>query len=271
MNNVNENGHCSMEGRTLLVTGGGGDIGFCTAKRFAKLGVRIALIDLRQESLIKASAELSSMGAKVVTCLCDITSESAVREAIDEIYSELGSIDFLFNNAGYQGEFAPFQNYPVQDFRKVIEINLTGAFLVMHFVVQGMVKARFGRIVNMASRAGTYGPPNMAAYAASKAGLIGLTKTAAKDLAPYGIRVNSIGPALLGPGMMWDRQVALQAAAGSHYFSDDPKQVERQMIAGVPMKRLGNLEEVASVVEFLMSESSSYLTGTHIPIGGGLL
>jgi NAD(P)-dependent dehydrogenase (short-subunit alcohol dehydrogenase family) len=111
----------------------------------------------------------------------------------------------------------------------------------------------------------------MAAYAASKAGLIGLTKTAAKDLAPFGVLVNSIGPALLGPGTMWDRQVAMQAAAGSRYFSVDPEEVERTMIAGVPMNRLGTHEEVAAVVEFLMSEGSSYITGTHIPIGGGLL
>jgi NAD(P)-dependent dehydrogenase (short-subunit alcohol dehydrogenase family) len=122
----------------------------------------------------------------------------------------------------------------------------------------------------MASRAGTFGPPNMAAYAASKAGVIGLTRTASKDLAPYNVRVNSVGPALLGPGTMWQRQVEKQAAAGSQYFSEDPAKVEEQMINGVPMRRLGTHGEVASVVEFLMSEEASYITGVHIPIGGGL-
>lgn len=118
--------------------------------------------------------------------------------------------------------------------------------------------------------AGVDGPPNMAAYAASKFAVIGLTRTAAKDLAPYGIRVNAISPAFMGPGYMWDRQVRLQAAAGSQYFSADPQVVERQMIGAVPMRRYGDISEIPGTAAFLMSDAASCITGANIPISGGI-
>ena len=117
--------------------------------------------------------------------------------------------------------------------------------------------------------AGVGGAPNMAGYSASKAAVIGLTKSSAKDLAPFNIRVNAISPAFIGPGAMWDRQVELQASAGSQYFSADPAEVATQMISTIPMRRFGSLEEVASVVEFLLSPAASYLTGVNIEISGG--
>jgi NAD(P)-dependent dehydrogenase (short-subunit alcohol dehydrogenase family) len=261
----------SFEGRTFLVTGGGGDIGSAAAKYFAERGARIAVADLRKDAVGRVVEELKASGADAAGFICNVTSAEDVDRMVAEVLQRMKTIDFLFNNAGYQGNFAPIQDSDLDDFRKVIEINLTGAYIVLKAVASPMIKNGFGRIVNMASRAGTVGAPNMAAYAASKAGLIGMTRTAAKDLAPHGILVNSIGPALLGPGMMWDRQVALQAGAGSQYFSEDPEEVAAQMIKGVPLRRLGSLEEVASVVGFLMSDESSYLTGVHIPIGGGLL
>jgi len=119
--------------------------------------------------------------------------------------------------------------------------------------------------------AGVNGAPNMAAYSASKAALIGLTKSAAKDLAPAGIRVNAISPAFIGPGAMWDAQVAAQANVGSQYFSRSPDAVAQQMIDTIPMRRYGSTSEVASVVAFLLSEQASYVTGQNIEISGGAL
>jgi NAD(P)-dependent dehydrogenase (short-subunit alcohol dehydrogenase family) len=134
-----------------------------------------------------------------------------------------------------------------------------------------MVQAGGGSIVNTASMAGVEGPPNMAAYGSSKFGVVGLTETASKDLAPYNIRVNAISPAFMGPGYMWDRQVNLQARAGTQYFSSDPKEVEKEMIGSVPMRRYGNITEIPGTVSFLLSEEASYITGVNIPISGGIL
>jgi NAD(P)-dependent dehydrogenase (short-subunit alcohol dehydrogenase family) len=117
--------------------------------------------------------------------------------------------------------------------------------------------------------AGVAGAPNMAAYSASKAAVIGLTLSAAKDLAPHGIRVNAISPAFIGPGRMWTRQVEAQAMAGSQYYGTDPADVAEQMISQVPLRRFGTLEEVASSVVFLLSDDASYLTGVNLEIAGG--
>mmetsp|Transcript_22292 Transcript_22292/g.51061 ORF Transcript_22292/g.51061 Transcript_22292/m.51061 type:complete len:179 (-) Transcript_22292:235-771(-) len=125
-------------------------------------------------------------------------------------------------------------------------------------------------IVNTASVAAIRCTPAMAAYASSKAAVLALTDCAAKDLAPEGIRVNAVSPALIGPGFMWDRQNELHAASGSPYFNRDPKKVALNKIGGVPMKRLGSVDEVLSAVSFLLSEESSYVTGTNLVVDGGM-
>ena len=117
--------------------------------------------------------------------------------------------------------------------------------------------------------AGVTGAPNMSAYSATKAAVIGLTKSAAKDLAPLGIRVNAVSPAFIGPGRMWDRQVAAQAAAGSQYYATDPAVVAEQMLAMIPLRRCGSPEEVGRVVAYLLSDAASYLTGINVEIAGG--
>ena len=147
---------------------------------------------------------------------------------------------------------------------------MVGTITVLEEVAGAMIRASVGgAVVNTASMAGVSGAPNMPAYSASKAAVIGLTKSAAKDLAPAGIRVNSISPAFIGPGVMWDAQVAAQAAAGSQYYDRSPEVVARQMIDMVPMRRYGSSAEVASVVAFLLSADASYVTGQNIEITGG--
>jgi NAD(P)-dependent dehydrogenase (short-subunit alcohol dehydrogenase family) len=264
-------GQKRFDGRTLMVTGGAGNIGLETARRLAREGARVALVDVAEEKLEQAAEELRGEGAEVRPYRCNVTDRAAVAQTVEQIVRDFGRIDLLFNNAGYQGLFQPTQRYPEEDFAAVININVNGFFYVLKAVSAHMVDAGGGAIVNTASMAGVEGPPNMAAYGASKFAVIGLTQTASKDLAPYGIRVNSISPAFMGPGYMWDRQVNLQAEAGSQYFSADPERVAEEMIGSVPMRRLGGIDEIPGAVAFLMSGDASYITGVNVPISGGIL
>lgn len=259
----------SFLGKTILITGGAGDIGKATAHRFIANGAKVALLDLNEAKMAEAKQELAQYNVPVATFSCDVTNADDVAKAFAGAVKEFGQIDYVFNNAGYQGLFATTDEYPADDFEKVIDINVIGVFHVLKAAAQHMRSSGGGAIANMASYAGVVGPPNMIAYAASKFAVIGMTQTAAKDLAPYGIRVNSLSPSLIGPGMMWTRQTELQAAVGSQYFSTNPKQVEQQMIDSVPMRRLGSLEEVANGVAFLMSEEASYITGFNLEVTGG--
>ncbi|TQM89663.1 SDR family NAD(P)-dependent oxidoreductase [Roseinatronobacter monicus] len=258
-------------GKTLMVTGAAGNIGFATARRFAEEGANVALVDINEEGLRDAVSKIRGGNGVATFHVCDATDARAVDRVVDEIVSRSGQIDFLFNNAGYQGLFCPMHEYPADDFRTVIDINVNGVFHFLQAVAAHMVTTGGGAIVNTASMAGVQGPPNMAAYAASKFAVIGLTQTASKDLAPYNIRVNAISPAFMGPGFMWDRQVKLQAEVRSQYFSADPKTAAEQMIKAVPMRRLGGIAEIPGTVAFLMSEDASYITGVNIPIAGGIL
>jgi 2-dehydro-3-deoxy-L-rhamnonate dehydrogenase (NAD+) len=259
----------NFSGKTILITGGAGEIGRATAQRFAASGANIALLDLNLDKMSAIETQLKPYLVEVATLACNVTCVDEVNRAIASIVEQFGRLDYVFNNAGYQGVFAPTDHYPEEDFEKVIDVNLKGVYYVLKAAAQSLKKSGGGAIVNTASYAGVVGPPNMLAYAASKFAVIGMTQTAAKDLAPYHIRVNALSPALIGPGYMWTRQTELQAATNSQYFDSDPKVVEQQMIASVPMRRLGSLEEVANGVAFLMSQEASYITGFNLEITGG--
>jgi NAD(P)-dependent dehydrogenase (short-subunit alcohol dehydrogenase family) len=244
---------------TVLVTGAAGDIGTAIAEVLVERGHRLALADHPDAS--ERLDELSRrLGAESVPF--DVTDEAAVAAAVDGL-APLGG---LVNNAGYQGVFTSVDRYPLDDARRVIEVNVLGVMTVLAAAARVMTG---GAIVNVASMAGVSGAPNMPAYSASKAAVIGLTKAAAKDLAPMGIRVNAVSPAFIGPGRMWDTQVARQAAAGSQYYAADPEAVAAQMIELVPMRRYGSVHEVANVVAFLLSDDASYVNGVNLEVSGG--
>jgi NAD(P)-dependent dehydrogenase (short-subunit alcohol dehydrogenase family) len=244
---------------TVLVTGAAGDIGTAIAEALVERGHRLALADHPEAS--ERLAELCRrLGAESVPF--DITDEAAVAAAVDGL-APLGG---LVNNAGYQGVFTSVDRYPLDDARRVLEVNVLGMMTVLAAAARVMTG---GSIVNIASMAGVSGAPNMPAYSASKAAVIGLTKAAAKDLAPMGIRVNAVSPAFIGPGRMWDTQVARQAAAGSQYYATDPAAVAAQMIEMVPMRRYGSAQEVANVVAFLLSDDASYVNGVNLEVSGG--
>lgn len=259
-----------FEGRTVLVTGAAGDIGRATAVRLASGAAHVILADLSvvADSTIQLCADAS--GIDPITTTFDVTCEDEVQRAFKGFVDQGVVPDLLFNNAGYQGLFTNVAEYDTTDFRRVLDINVTGVFIVLGCFVRALIATgRPGAIVNTASMAHG-GAPNMAAYSASKAAVIALTKTAAKDLADKLIRVNSVSPAFIGPGAMWDRQVELQATVRSQYFSDDEGDVAAQMLASVPMRRYGSLDEVAAAVQFLLSDEASYITAFDLEVSGGV-
>ena len=238
-----------LAGRVVLVTGAAGDIGGATADMLSQRGARVVRADL-------ASTELQ----------LDVTDAGAVSGAV----AAVDGLNAVVHCAGIQGDFANVVDYDPADIRRVLDINVAGTFNVVQAAARSMIAAGVpGSIVNIASMAGVTGAPNMVAYSASKAAVIALTKSAARDLAQHDIRVNAVSPAFIGPGAMWDRQVQLQADTPSIYFGDDATTVADQMINMVPLRRYGSLDEVAEVIAFLVSDRSSYLTATNTEISGG--
>lgn len=258
----------------VLITGAAGDIGFAAACALASPNRCLALADhpVTADRLADRANELRSRGFSAIEVPFDVCDRTDVSRALDGLHERVGTPTLLFNNAGVQGEFERVDKMATSDLERVLAVNVIGVFNVIAETSSRMIARRLGgSIVNTASMAGVSGAPNMAGYSASKAAVIALTKSSAKDLAPFSIRVNAISPAFIGPGAMWDRQVELQAIAGSQYFSTQPEEVARQMIGMIPMRRYGTLEEVASVVAFLLSPAASYLTGINIEVSGGSL
>lgn len=264
-----------LAGHTALITGAAGDIGGACAEQLAAAGAVVVLHDHagRLTDLEAAAARCRELGAADVrTVTFDVTDTAEIDAAVSALFRDLGPVSLLANVAGYQGAFQPLGDYPIEDCERVMAVNVTGLIAVTRAVVRGLRDAeRPGAVANLASMAGVGGAANMPAYSASKAAVIGFTRAAARDLAPLAIRINAVSPAFIGPGEMWDRQVALQAATPSPYYADDPDTVEQQMIAQVPLRRVGSVQEVAQVVTWLLSDASSYVTGENILVTGGIV
>lgn len=256
----------------VMITGAGGNFGAEGALYFRKAGANVVILDVAEDALKTTLRKLDDVESTKGTlmCVCDITNVGSIANAITATEAKFGKITHLWNNAGYQGEMLPTMDYQESDFKRVIDINVCGTFNVLKAVSNSMKNTGGGVIVNTASVAALRGTPTMPAYVASKAAIIALTMTAAKDLASYNIRVNAISPALIGPGYMWDRQNELHAKSGSSYFDSDPEKLAANKINSVPMKRLGSIEEVIKSTAFLLSEDSSYITGTNLIVDGGL-
>jgi NAD(P)-dependent dehydrogenase (short-subunit alcohol dehydrogenase family) len=260
--------------RYALVTGAAGDLGRATCVSLAGNGWSLFVTDhpAQARGLEATTAACAGSRVEIVPATFDVTDYAAVTDSVGVLAARHGTPTAVVANAGIQGDFAPVQAYDVDVARRVLDVNVIGVFNTVAVTVGLMIRSETGgSIVAMASMAGVNGAPNMPAYAASKAAVIGLVKAASRDLAPHDIRVNAVSPAFIGPGAMWDNQVSQQAAAGSQYYASEPDAVARQMIEAIPLRRYGSPAEVADVVSFLAGERSSYLTGVNIEIAGGAL
>ena len=264
-----------LSGSIALITGAGGDIGRTVAVRLAASGAAVILTDLEQAAagLERTRAACASTGAesRVLVAPADVTDAASVAACFDAAQQRFGVPNLVFNNAGVQGELLPLQDYPVEDFAFVMNVNVNGIFNVLLEATRRMRGADSGgAIVNSASMAGVEGAANMPAYSASKGALMSHTRSASKDLAPLGIRVNAVSPAVIGEGLMWDRQVERQARANTQYYSTDPAVVAEEMVGAVPIRRTGTLAEVAATVIWLLSDESTYINGQNVIISGGI-
>ena len=242
-----------LGGRSAVVTGGAQGIGLAVAQRLIASGAKVCLWDRDAKLLDETLASLLRGGASAAGETVDVTDAAAVAAAAEGTSRQFGAIDILVNNAGIAGVNAPVTDYPVDEWRRVIDINLNGVFNCCHAVVPGMVAKGYGRIVNVASIAGKEGNPNAAAYSASKAGVIALTKSLGKELATTGVRVNCIAPAVIETEM-------LEQSTQAHID---------YMVSKIPMGRLGQVDEVAALVCWLASAECSFSTGAVFDISGG--
>jgi len=245
-----------LKGKVAVITGGARGIGYAVAERMLACGANVVLWDLMADRLPQSKATLSSVnsaGGKVETCVVDITDEDQVIAAAAASVKAFGKIDILVNSAGITGPNQKTWEYSSKDFRQVQEINLIGTFHCCKAVVPGMMKQDYGRIINIASIAGKDGNPNAPAYSASKAAVIGLTKSLGKELAQTGIRVNCLTP----------------AAAKTEMFAQMTQQHIDFMLSKIPMNRFVQVEEIAAMIAWMASEECSFTTGAVFDISGG--
>ncbi len=244
-----------LTGRVAIITGGAGGIGKATAFKMVREGASVALLDIISDEAARVAQDLQGTGGKALGMKVDISRKDEVDRAAEEVLQHYGKVDILVNNAGVVRP-AALEKVREEDWEAAVGVNLKGTFFCTQAVVPAMKKNRYGKIVNVGSRA-SLGKEERTVYGATKAGLIGVTRTWALELAPYNINVNYIGP---GP-------IATELFMAANP-KDSPK--TRAIIDGVPLKRMGLPEDVANLAAFLASEEASFITGQTIFICGGL-
>ncbi|MCY3018257.1 MAG: 3-oxoacyl-[acyl-carrier-protein] reductase [Planctomycetota bacterium] len=242
-----------FDGKVALITGGAQGIGRTIGERLHKNGAQLAIVDINADAAKATAAELSASGARCVGYACNVAQSAEVDAMVDAVLKDFGKLDILINNAGITRD-GLLVRMTDEAWNAVISINLTGAFYVLRAVARPMMKARSGAIVNIASVVALIGNPGQANYCAAKAGLIGLTKSAARELASRGVRVNAVAPGYI--------ETAMTAKLN--------EEQRKAMLSTVPLGRAGTTQDVAGVVSFLASEEASYLTGQVISICGGM-
>lgn len=244
----------TFKDKVAFVTGSSYGIGKATAIAFAKAGASVACIDWEDD--VETVETIKKNGGQAFFMKCDVADEQSVKAAIDKTISTYGRLDFAFNNAGIEGTPASTHEGSNDNWERTISINLTGTWYCMKHEIEHMLKQGSGAIVNNASIAGLVGFQGTAAYVASKHGVVGLTKAAALDYAKQGIRINVVCPGVIKTPMI-DR------------FTGKNKAVEEQFVAGKPIGRIGQPNEVADAVLWLCSEASSFVVGHALPVDGG--
>ena len=243
-----------LKGKIALVTGGGQGIGQVIGNHLAKIGAHVVFGDINLKNAEKSAEDVSASGGKASAILLNVTDPENVKVAFDSIKSEFKSLDILINNAGITKD-GLFVRMKEDDWDRVLAVNLKGSFLCGQQAAKHMMKQRQGAIVNIASIVGIMGNAGQANYSASKSGLIGLTKTMARELAPRNITVNAIAPGFIDTEMT--------------RVLDE--KIKDKLVEQIPLSRLGLPEDIAHSVVFLVSSRSSYITGQVLNVNGGML
>ena len=242
----------NFEGRVAIVTGAATGIGLAIAKRLNENGANVVLWDSNLEALKRVHLTFSSLN-KIQYFGVDVTNLDEISDATRSVITSFKKIDILVNNAGISGPIAPTWDYPIEDWNNVVNINLNGVFHCCRSIIPKMRENRYGRIINIASIAGKEGNPGAAAYSASKAAVIALTKSLGKELADIGILVNCITP----------------AAVKTDIFKQITQKHIDYMLSKIPMGRLGKVDEIAALVCWLASDECSFSSGAVFDISGG--
>jgi 3-oxoacyl-[acyl-carrier protein] reductase len=243
----------SLEGRVALVTGSAQGIGRATALTLAEAGASIVLADIPRPKLDETLEEFQNLGYKVLKCIVDVTDPVTVQRMMEEIIAAWGKIDILVNNAGITKDNLVMR-MKSEDWEAVLKVNLTGAFSCIRAALPSMVRQRYGRIINIASVVAQVGNVGQANYIASKAGIIGLTKAVAAEVARRNITVNAVAPGFIATAMT----------------EGLPAEIKEKMLGVIPLGRMGTDREVANGVLFLASEEAGYITGHVLNINGGM-
>ncbi|MDD5252713.1 MAG: 3-oxoacyl-[acyl-carrier-protein] reductase [Candidatus Omnitrophota bacterium] len=243
-----------LKDKVALITGGARGIGQAIAMTFAREGADIVVADVNLEIAQKTALEIEGLGRKALALEMDVTNFEKVEEGINKILDKMGKVDILVNNAGITKDNLLLRMSQA-DWDAVINVNLKGTFNCIKAVTRPMIKQRSGRIISIASIIGLMGNPGQANYAASKAGIIALTKTVAKELASRNINANAVAPGFI--------QTEMTAKL--------PEDIKKKMLEAIPLAKLGTPQDVANTCLFLASDESSYITGQVITIDGGMV
>lgn len=246
-----------FEGKVVLITGAGSGIGRATALAFAQAGAKVGVADVDGEKAEQSVALITDQRGEGLALEADVTDEDAVQAMVAATVQQYGRLDIAVNNAGIGGSRATTHTYPQESWHQVLAVNLTGVWLCMQAEIEVMLAQGQGAIVNVASVAGLVGFQRHCAYAASKHGVIGLTRTAALEYAQLGLRINAICPAFT------DTPLIQQVVVGD-------KAREERLIQGIPMQRLAEAGEIAQSILYLASEQASFVTGHALTVDGGL-
>lgn len=245
-----------FSGQVALVTGAGSGMGLATAEAFAAAGASVVLADVNEQSLRVATDRLASAGHHVMDVVCDVADETQVAAMIGQVVARFGRLDMAFNNAGIQAPPSDAADETAENFDRVNGINLRGVWACMKHELHQMRQQGSGAIVNCSSLGGLVGLPSRAAYHASKHGVIGLTKSAAMEYAPRGIRINAVCPGTINTPMVAD-------------MLDKQADAMKEIMRDQPIGRLGKSEEIAAAVLWLCSPGASFVLGVALPVDGG--
>jgi 2-dehydro-3-deoxy-L-rhamnonate dehydrogenase (NAD+) len=242
-----------LKGKVAIVTGAGRGLGWGIAERLVRDGAILVVAEIDPKSGEEKAGVVSRMGREALFLKVDVSRWVDVEKMAQKVVEKFGRIDILVNNAGLMGNYYPVTDYPEEEWDRLIGVNLKGVFLCCKAVLPVMIRQKYGKVISLASVAGKEGNARMPAYSASKAAVMALTKTMAKEVASYSINVNCISPALCETDMAKDMTPEQRAL----------------LISKIPMGRLGKVEEVAALVKFLASDESSFVTGQCYDISGG--